>query len=103
MSAIKPAKAPAVPMRSDDAALLIVGDALVPVATTVTVVLPEVPLLPAGRLVEGTEVVVLDGLPLDALGTTAVVLDAPDTLDMLDTLGVETPMTDLVLVGELRL
>ena len=79
-------------MRSDDAALLVVGDALALVVATVTVALPEVPLLVVGVLVAGTEAVVLDGLPLDALDTTVD-----------KTLGVETPMTDLVVVSELTL
>lgn len=96
-SAIKPAKTPAVPMRSDDAAfvLLELGVALVleVVATTVTV-LPEPvgpPLLVEGTVVTGTEVVI-DVLPLDAV----------DTLEG-TRLGVETPMTVLVKVGEMRL
>jgi hypothetical protein len=75
-------------MRPDDSALLVVGVALAVVAATVPVVLPEVP-LPVG-----TEVVVLDGFPLDVLDTGADMLDRPGTL------GVETPMTDLVVVGK---
>lgn len=81
-------------MRPDDSALLVVGVALAVVAATVPVVLPEVPLLAGGTLIVGAEVVALDGLPLDAPDTGADMLDRPDTL------GVETPMTDLVVVGK---